>query len=88
MASKEVLEEVKNFIRFAVKNRANRSEDEKNWSAASLEDYDQHLIEILLGGIGKRKTDRALCEYAQLISKSKGVPLPESIGFRLLLFKI
>ena len=88
MASKEVLEEVKNFIRFAVKNRSNRSEDEKNWSVDALEDYEEQLINMLLSGVGKRKTDKALCEYAQLISKSKGVPVTDSIGFWSLLYKI
>ena len=88
MATKSVLEEVQNFIRYAVKNRKNRSEDEKNWSPKALEEYEDQLISALLRPVRRGKTDQELCEYAVLISKSKGVTLPESIGYWILLIRM
>lgn len=89
MANKEIVEEVKNFIRFAVKNRKNREEEKKNWtSETKFEEFEEGLIATLTKPITSRKSDRSLCEYAQLVAKSKGVTLSESIGYWLVLLKI
>jgi len=88
MANKAIVEEVKNFIRYAVKNRANRNDDAKNWSEEGLAEFEEDLIKMLLSGVKQRKTDIALCEYAKLIAKGKGVELSESIRYWMILLNI
>ena len=88
MANKAIVEEVKNFIRYAVKNRANRNDDAKNWSEEGLAEFEEQLINMLLSGVKQRKTDIALCEYAKLVAKSKGVELSESIRYWIVLLNI
>jgi len=88
MANKAIVEEVKNFIRYAVKNRINRNDDEKNWTEEGLAEFDEQLIKMLLSGVKQRKSDISLCEYAKLVAKSKGVELPESIRYWIILLSI
>ena len=88
MATKAVLEEVQNFIKYAVKNRKNISDHEKNLSPKALEEYEEQLISVLLRPVRPRKTDKELCEYAVLVSRSKGVTLSESIGYWILLMRM
>lgn len=86
MANLSVLEEVKKFIPYAVKNSVRRKE--RTGSEEWQKDFDDQLIKMYMGGVKKRRTDIALCEYAKLIAKANGVELPDSIKYFLILLNI
>ena len=86
--NKMIVNEVENFIRLAVKNINYQAKLENGWSGDELANYQEELIKILLSGIKRCKTDKALCEYAALISKSKEFPLTEALQYWTLLLKI
>lgn len=88
MANASVLEELKKFIPYAVQNSVRKKEREQFGSENWIKDFEETLIKMYMDGVKKRKTDKALCEYAKLIAKSNGVELPDSIKYFLILLNI
>lgn len=88
MANTSVLEEVKKFIPYAVHNSVRSEDRKKNQSADWVREFENELIKMYMDGVKKRKTDKALCEYAKLISKANQVELPDSIKYFLVLLHL
>ena len=88
MANTSVLEELKKFIPYAVQNSSRKKEREQFGSELWVSDFETTLIKMYMDGVKKRKTDKALCEYAKLIATANGVELPDSIKYFLILLNI
>ena len=88
MANTSVLEELKKFIPYAVQNSVRRKERLGSNSEEWVKDFDEQLINMYLSGVKRRKSDKALCEYAKLIATANGVELPDNIKYFLILLNI
>lgn len=88
MANSSVLEELTKFIPYAVQNSVRKKEREKLGSEEWAKNFEANLIKMYMDGVKKRKTDKALCEYAKLIAKANEVELPDSIKYFLILLNI
>jgi hypothetical protein len=86
MANTSVLEELKKFIPYAVQNSVRRKE--RQGSDQWMKEFDDQLINMYLSGVKKRKSDKALCEYAKLIANANGVELTDNIKYFIILLNI